>query len=312
MKYGLHKMTWGSYFDPGNVAAFFADAARAGAQTVEFRPPEAAMELEAGEIRRLRRLAADNHLEMVFCLAYPQGIDMRSEDREVRRKAVEYLKKGIYAAKELGGLELGGVLYANWPANYHGDMITRQERADRHQRSVDCLRQAMELADEIEMPVNLEIINRYEDYTINTVAEGLALCEEIGSKYCNLLLDVFHMNIEEEDICGAIRSASGHIGHFHVSEPNRGIPFHTARINWPEIGQALRDAGYDKTVTIEAVVSFDGPSTYNMRMWRDLTSDFKKEMRIEAMQNGLTYIRGQFGQINKKRGEYDGRSAKDN
>lgn len=296
MKYGLHKMTWGGYFDPGDTAAFFADAARAGAQTVEFRPPEAAMELDAGEIRRLRRLAADNRLDMLFCLAYPEGIDMRSGDPEIRRAAVEYLKKGIRAAKELGGLELGGVLYSDWPACYQGDMLTRQERADRRQRSLDCLRQAMETADALEMPVNLEVINRYEGYTINTVAEGLSLCDEIGSKYCGLLLDVFHMNIEEDDLCAAIRSAAGRIGHFHVSEPSRMIPFHTARVNWPEIGRALRDAGYDKTVTIEAVVSFDGPSTYNMRMWRDLARDSDKEGRIDAMREGLAYIRGQFGQ----------------
>lgn len=125
---------------------------------------------------------------------------MRSADPKIRRQAVEFLKKGIRAAKELGGLEIGGVLYSNWPTNYHGDMITKAERYERRQRSVDCLREAMRVADEIEMPVNLEVINRYENYTINTVAEGLALCEEIGSRYCNLLLDVFHMNIEEEEL----------------------------------------------------------------------------------------------------------------
>lgn len=300
MKYGLHKMTWGDCFDPDDVATLFSDAARAGAQTIELRLPEAALALDAGEIRRFRRLAADDRLDMMFSFVYPPGIDMRSKDREIRRKATEHLKKGIYAAKELGGLELGGVLYANWPTNYHGDMLTRQERADRRQRTLDCLRQAAELADEIEMPINLEIINRYEDYTINTVAEGLALCEEIGSRYCNLLLDVFHMNIEEEDICEAIRSAAGHIGHLHVSEPNRMIPFHTARVNWPEIGRALHDAGYDKTITIEAVISFDGPSTYNMRMWRDLTPALDRDMRIEAMRNGLEYIKAQFEQIESK------------
>lgn len=297
MKYGLHKMTWGDCFDPDDLAAFFDDAREAGAEVLEFRPPEAAMELDRGKIRQIRSLAEADGLELVFCFAYPPGIDMRSPDAGIRRTAVEYLKQGIRAAKELGGLELGGVLYSNWPTDYKNDMLTVQERYERHQRSLDCLREAVKVADELAMPVNLEVINRYEDYTINTVAEGLAFCEEIGSKYCNLLLDVFHMNLEEDDICAAIRSAGSRIGHFHVSEPNRMIPYHTARVDWPAIGRALRGTGYDKTVILEAVVSFDGPSTYSMRMWRDLIPDKSRKGRIEAMRKGLAYVKSQFEEV---------------
>ena len=246
------------------------------------------------EINRIRKLASDNGLEMMFCFAYPPGIDMRSPDHAERKKAVEILRRGIGTAKELGGLEIGGVLYANWPTNYHGDMLTKEERYIRKQRTLDCLREAFAYADEIEMPVNLEVINRYEDYTINTVQEGLAFIRDIDCRMCNLTLDVYHMNIEEDDICKAILSAKGRIGHFHVSEPNRRIPYHTERINWPSIGKALREAEYDKTVTIEAVVSFDGPSTYCMRLWRDLIDDKGKEMRIESMRKGLEYIKAQF------------------
>lgn len=294
MQYGLHKMTWGNCFDPKDLDSFFADARQAGAETIEFRPPDAAMELDKAEISRIQRLAQDNGLGLMFCFAYPEGIDMRSPDPDIRRKAVEYLKRGIRAAKALGGIEIGGVLYSNWPTNYQGDMLTKQERYDRRQRSLEGIREAVQTADELEMPVNLEVINRYEDYTINTVAEGLEFCQQIGSKYCNLLLDVFHMNLEEEDICAAIRLAEGRIGHFHVSEPSRMIPYHQARIDWPAIGQALRDAHYNKTVTIEAVVSFDGLSTYNMRMWRDLMSDLSRESRVKAMRDGLAYIKNQF------------------
>ena len=293
MKYGLHKMTWGCYFDPNNMEALFEDARKAGAETIEFRPPDPAMELNHDEIKRIRQLAEENELGLMFCFAYPEGIDMRSSDPEIRHKAVELLKRGIRAAKELGGLEIGGVLYSNWPTNYRGDMLTKQERYDRRQRSLEGICEAIQVAEELEMPVNLEVINRYEDYTINTVAEGLEFCKQVNSKYCNLLLDMFHMNLEEDDICAAIRSAAGYIGHFHVSEPNRMIPYHCARINWSAIGEALRSAHYDKTVTIEAVVSFDGPSTYNMRMWRDLVPDMGKDARIAAMKKGLAYIKYQ-------------------
>lgn len=294
MKYGLHKMTWGEYFDPGNMEQFFADAKAAGAETIEFRLPQKAIDMDQAEIRHIRGLAEQYELEMMYSFAYPDNADMRSADPDERKRAVELLRRGIYAAREMGGREIGGVLYSGWPTKFENDMLTRQERYERCQRSLECMSQVVPAAEECGIPLNLEILNRYENYVINTVEQGIDFCKQIGSDHCKLLLDVYHMNIEEDDICQAIRSAKGYIGHFHVSEPNRGIPYHSNRIDWRAIGEALRSTGYDGTVTIEAVVSFDGPSTYYMRMWRDLMEDGSKPARIEAMRAGLRYIKEQF------------------
>nr|WP_278276518.1 sugar phosphate isomerase/epimerase family protein [Anaerotruncus rubiinfantis] len=287
-------MTWGNFFDPADLETFFREAKTAGAQTIEFRPPDEAMQLNPLQIRKIRSLAADNDLELMFCFAYPPDADMRDADPQVRRRAVEHLKRGIYAARELGGTELGGVLYSSWPTRFDDGMLTREDKYDRTQRSLDCIREVIPVAEECGMPLNLEVLNRYENYVINTVAQGVEFCQQINSEYCKLLLDVYHMNIEEDDLCGAITTAKGYIGHFHVSEPNRMIPYHTARIDWDAVGRALRDTGYDGTVTIEAVVSFDGPSTYNMRMWRDLLPDGSRQSRINAMRDGLRYIKSRF------------------
>ena len=294
MKFGLHKMTWGEYFNPDDLDSFFDEAHSAGAETIELRLPQTAMDMNRQEIDHIKKLSEKYKLEMLFSFAYPAGIDMRDPDPMVRKQAVEYLKKGILAARELGGHEIGGVLYSSWPTNYENDMITKQERDERAQRSLDCIKEVIPTAEECQVTLNLEILNRYENYVLNTVEQGVTFCRTIDSDYCKLLLDVYHMNIEEDDICQAIRSAGNYIGHFHVSEPNRGIPHHTKRIAWDAIGESLRSTGYNGTVTIEAVVSFDGVSTYNMRMWRDLMTDKSKEARINAMRDGLEYIRGKF------------------
>ena len=63
-------MTWGLYFDPDDLETFFSDAAAAGADTLEFRPTDAAMSGNREEINRIRKLAADNGIEMLFCFAY--------------------------------------------------------------------------------------------------------------------------------------------------------------------------------------------------------------------------------------------------
>ena len=294
MKYGVHRLTWGQYFDPDNLGRFFRQVRETGADTVEFRPPDPAITGDMQSIKDIRKLAEDQGVELLFCFGYPKGLDMRSSDMYSRHYAVEHLKRAVAAAGNLGGTEIGGVLYSNWPTDYNKDMLTKQIKYDRTQRSIECIRQVIPTAESYNIQINLEILNRFEDYIINTVEEGLDMIRQVDSDRCGLLLDVFHMNIEEDDMAAAIRSAKGHIGQFHVSEPNRQIPYHNTRINWPEIGQALKSADYDKTVTIEAVVAFDDAASYNLRLWRDLITDTSVDARIQAMKAGIEFLKKSF------------------
>lgn len=295
MKYGVHRLTWGRNFDQNDLKTFFAQAAAAGAETVEFRPPDAALMGGREKAAEIRRMAEDAGVELLFCYGYPPGVDMRSPDPFARHYAVEHLKRAVEAAHFLGGTEIGGVLYSNWPTDYfRAGIITREIKYEHTQRCAECLRQVMPVAEAYNIQVNLEVLNRFENYIINTVQEGLALLDLIDSDACGLVLDLFHMNIEETDLAGAIRSAAGRMGQFHATEPDRGIPCRTTRFDWKEIGRALKSAGYDGTVTIEAVVGFDNETSYNLRMWRDLLPDLSMEGRIEAMRRGLLFLREQF------------------
>jgi len=294
MKYGVHKMTWGNYFDPGDYRTFFEQVKATGADTIEFRPPDGVLLGDQKQTAEIRSMAEDLGIELLFCYGYPTGMDMRLEDPFARYYAEEHLKRAIDAVERLGGTEIGGVLYANWPTDYRRDVITPEIKYERTQRCIESLRRVMPTAERCNVQVNLEILNRFENYIINTVEEGLAMLAQIESDHCGLLLDMFHMNIEEDDIPAAIRRAKGHIGQFHVSEPNRAIPFHNVRFNWPEIGKALRDAGYDLTVTMESVMTFDDMATYNFRMWRNLMEDTSMDARIAAMRNGITFLKQQF------------------
>ena len=300
MKFGVHKMTWGSHFDPQNIKTFFQQARDIGADSVEFRPPDevvAGNRVRAGEIRKM---AEDCGLTLLFSFAYPPGADMRSDNTEERERAVQHLIRGIRAVQSLGGKAIGGVLYSSWPTCYDGDMLDASIRYSRIQRSIEGIRRVTPVAEACGVTLSLEPLNRYENYIINTVAEGIAFCKAVSSKNCKLLLDTYHMNIEEESVSGAILEAKGLIGHFHAAEPNRMIPRHTARIDWKEVGGALAKAGYDGTVTIEAAVALEGEVSYPVRVWRDLLPDDSLRTRLSALDQGLRYIRAQFGEINAR------------
>jgi len=294
MKYGVHRLTWGKLFDPDDLGLFFRQAKETGASTIEFRPPDAAIDGDKKKTAEIRKLAEDCGIELLFCFGYPVGLDMRSPDPFARHYAVEHLKRAVAAAGNLGGTEIGGVLYSTWPPVYDKDMITKEVKYERIQRSIECIRQVVPTAENYNIKVNLEVLNRFENYIFNTVEEGLDFLKQVGSSQCGLVLDVFHMNMEEDDMEAAIKSARGHIGQFHASEPNRRIPFHNKRINWPAIGQALKDAGYNGTVTMESIMAFDGEASYNLRQWRDSMPDTSMAARIAAMRQGIIFLKDQF------------------
>lgn len=297
VKYGVHKTTWGPYFSPKDLESFFDQARQAGAEAVEFRPTDEMLEYDLDKIRETRKLAEKYGVEMVFTYGFPKYLDMRSEDPFIREYATDFLIRGIRCVSAVGGTSIGSAgIYACWPARYDHDMISGQEKYERTQRSLECVRKAVKVAEQYGICLNLEVVNRFENYLINTAEEGAAYCDEVDSPNCGLLLDLFHMNIEETDICEAIRRVGKRIGHFHVSEPNRAIPnrnYH--RIDWKSIGEALRETGYRKAVVIEACCGCDGTASYPMRIWRDLQEDTSLEGRMKALSEGLAFIRQEMG-----------------
>jgi 5-keto-L-gluconate epimerase len=103
----------------------------------------------------------------------------------------------------------------------------------------DCARRAAGLG----VTLLLEPINRYETNFVNTAAEGIALLEEIGEPSMKLLLDTFHMNIEERTLAGALRAAGDRLGYVHIADSNRRAPGQ-GHIDFPAVMSALDAIAY--------------------------------------------------------------------
>jgi len=96
----------------------------------------------------------------------------------------------------------------------------------------------------------LEPINRYETTLINTVAQGLDLIERVGASNLGLLLDTFHMNIEEPVLEDSIRAAGDRLYHVHVADSNRWYPG-AGHVDFAGVIGALRQAGYTGWLSAE-------------------------------------------------------------
>jgi sugar phosphate isomerase/epimerase len=108
------------------------------------------------------------------------------------------------------------------------------------------------------VPLLFEPLNRYETNFVSTVEAGLELLKKSGSDNVRLLCDLFHMNIEEQDIAASLRRAGKLLGHVHLADSNRRAAGggHT---DFAPVARALREIGYDGFVSAEAMAGPGGP-----------------------------------------------------
>ncbi len=124
------------------------------------------------------------------------------------------------------------------------------QRSDQRKSAIETLRGCAVVAEASGVNLLVEPINRYETNFINSAQDGIELIRVIGQPGIKLLLDTFHMNIEETDPCATIRSASRLLGYVHFADSNRQAPG-LGHIKFPAILDALKDIEYQGFITAE-------------------------------------------------------------
>ena len=296
MNVGIHFGVWGDTYTESSIIDHVLRAKSIGASVFEIGIPSFVFNKNEPQINELTDAVKDIGIKILFTTLYPENADMCSEEPASRQRAVSFMRDAIIGARKCNVDTISCIAYGLWPQRYDSDMITPEIKRTRTLRSAETMREIMKYAEDNGVNINCEIVNRFEGFIMNTVDEGLQYCDMVESKNCKLLLDTFHMNIEEDDICDAIRKAGSKnkIGHFHVSEPTRKIPYHSSRISWREIGQALKDVKYNKSIVLEPFLLFEGGSTYLTRLWRDLIPDKSQETRNRMLGEGICFINKEF------------------
>jgi len=166
------------------------------------------------------------------------GLTLLAADEEVGRRAVARLYALIDLAAALGAplVTVGG---------FRGRLAWAGGGSPAWARLVETLGGAAGRAAAKGVRLVLEPLNRYESDVVNNAAEGLALIEEVGHSHLGLLLDTFHVNIEEPSLCGCFRQAmaAGRLWHVHLGDSNR-LPPGQGHIDFGGIVAALRQVGY--------------------------------------------------------------------
>jgi D-psicose/D-tagatose/L-ribulose 3-epimerase len=211
--------------------------------------------------------------------------DLSSEDSAARAAGVDYAKRCVDVAAAVGASVLAGPLHQ--PVGT-ARFIESESRARERERTVEGLRDVCDYAGERGVAVAVEPLNRWESDMLNTVEQGLELCDSVGRENAGLLLDTFHQNIEEKRMGEAIRAAGPRLLHFHASENDRGVPG-SGHVPWAEVRDALRDAGYDGVVSLESFSSKIPGLAAAVSMWRPFYDDPDEFARA-----GLEHLRATF------------------
>lgn len=228
------------------------------------------------DVRKLRRLAANCKIELTMGHGPSAKQNIGAADPEVRKYALAFYTDLFHKMEMLDCHILGGGIYAYWPVDYTKPV---DKQAD-WRRAVEGIKTLAPIARDCGITLCLEVLNRFEGYLLNTAKEGVQFAEQVGEENVAVMLDTFHMNIEEEDIGNAIRTAGKRLGHFHTGECNRMVPG-KGRMPWREIGNALREIDYDKAVVMEPFVRMGGKVGEDIKIWREIVDDVS-EARLDA------------------------------
>ncbi len=273
MHYGYWTQYWGS-----EPLQFVQRAKKCGFDILEVNAPKVTL-MSNAERDVLRGAVADAGLSLTYSIGMTADMDLASEDAGTRQKGIAFLQKVARAMKYMGGTILAGINYSSWPRK----LLPGEDKQILTDRAIKGVREAIKAAEDNDVIFCVEVVNRFEQFIMNTAAEGIAFAERVGSPNCKILLDTFHMNIEEDSLRGSIVETGNWLGHFHLGETNRRPPGR-GRIPWPEIFAALREINYQGAVVMEPFLLPGGEVGRDISVYRDLlgSADLDEEAARSA------------------------------
>jgi len=229
---------------------------------------------EPGEIdlAEARRALDDAELGVVLAARVNLLRNLSSDDRSAHRAGIDYLRYTADCAAALGATVVGGPLTGN-PLVFAGRAplpVSEDERLARKERCVEGLKEAGDHAAKAGILLAVEPLNRFESDVLCTTHPAI-----------KLMLDTFHMHMEEASIAEAIRLGGAHLVHFQANENHRGFPG-TGSTDWVAVGRALHEVRYKGPVSLEPFRRNDDRFGVPFAQWRPPHEDESERLAASA------------------------------
>lgn len=182
-----------------------------------------------------------------ICGIYTSNRDLSSANTSMRLDAIRYVKDCITFANELG-TEIVIVV-----PSLVGRTNPVTSLKEEWKLACGSIREAGKFAADFGVQLVIEPVNRFEAYLINKTSQALKLRDEVGLENVGVMIDSFHMNIEEKSIPEAIKKAAGHLRHVHIADSNREAAGF-GHIDFRSLLKTLLEVKYKGYITMEFVL----------------------------------------------------------
>jgi D-psicose/D-tagatose/L-ribulose 3-epimerase len=243
VKFGVSTWLWTSPFNTETLK-LFPKIKEMGYDVVEIPVEDPALI----EVKKVKEALQQHGLKPVICGAFGPGRDLTHDDPSYHQNSLSYIESCLNICESLGAEFLGGPMYS---AVGKARLVAAEQKQLEWERAVVNLREVCRMAEAKGLEIALEPLNRFESDLINTSEDVMRLVQDINHPAAKVLLDGFHMNIEEPDIENAIRRAGDKLIHVQVSENYRGTPG-TGQTRWDAYYRGLSAIGYEGVVSIES------------------------------------------------------------
>lgn len=278
MKYGIHAGLWQAQWTD-EITPILKTVADLGFDGIEV----SLLGMSEEKATYLGKALRDHGLEVTCSDGLASDKDITSVDEDVRAAGISYLKWAIETTAKIGSRGLAGVVFAPW------GLFDPLNKLSRAARSAECLGTLHEVLEANDVTLGIEMLNRFETDLVNTAQEAVSIADASGSDRVGVLLDTFHLNIEEKDIRVAIASTDKKLAHFHVSDNDRGVPG-SGHVPWDQVKAGLDDIGYDRWIVAEMFVIAGNPASADLNIWRNIEPD-----STDAAARALAFMRRTFG-----------------
>lgn len=244
MRFGVNGWVWTSPVNTAEIEKLVPHVKSLGFDWFEI-PLESIGDVD---YKRAAQVLRDNGLGVSTCAAMGPDRDLIDPEEPVRQNGMKYIREAIDGTHALDGTNLVGPIYSAVGRTW-------QQTPDERARDVDLLvknlKELSMYAGDHGVILCIEPLNRFETSFINVADQVIEVVDRVDHPSCQVLLDTFHMNIEEKDLGNAIRKVGKRLKHFHACENDRGAPG-TGNVTWDKVAAALKDIQYDGAVVIES------------------------------------------------------------
>jgi D-psicose/D-tagatose/L-ribulose 3-epimerase len=283
IQFGVSTWLWTSPFTTASIETLFPKIAAMGFDVVEIAVEDPSLI----DVQLVKEGLKKYGLQATVCGAFGPARDLTHEDTAVHNQCFSYIANCLDICTALGASFFGGPMYS---AVGKARMVPDAQRKKEWALAVTNLRIVCEMAAARGLQIAIEPLNRFESDLVNTAEDVCRLVQEIGHPAAKIMLDGFHMNIEERDIEKAITLAGNKLLHLQVAENYRGTPG-TGQTNWQAYRKALEAIDYKGTITIESFTPDNKELAGAVCFWHpmaDNQDDFARE--------GLAFLKHWAGQ----------------